>query len=67
MVLAVGTFAGLPLRGLNPNVHFLLADTAEAIARFRAEGKLVFLHCVHAQRRTPVVAAARSGAYIGGG
>jgi ADP-ribosyl-[dinitrogen reductase] hydrolase len=43
---------------LNPNLDFLLEDTAAAIASLRDEGKTVFLHCVHAQRRTPAVAAA---------
>ena len=43
----------------------VLADTAAAVRDLRAEGKTVFLHCVHAHTRTPVVAAAY-GALITG-
>ncbi len=42
----------------NPNLEFVFADTADLIARRRAEGKTVFLHCVRAERRTPAMAAA---------
>jgi ADP-ribosyl-[dinitrogen reductase] hydrolase len=42
----------------NPNLHLLLRDSAEAVATLRDEGKRVLLHCVHAQSRTPTVAAA---------
>lgn len=42
----------------NPNLDFVLADTAEFVATCAAEGKRVFLHCVQAQNRTPAVAAA---------
>jgi ADP-ribosyl-[dinitrogen reductase] hydrolase len=35
----------------------VLFDAANAVATLRAEGKVVFLHCVQAQRRTPAVAA----------
>lgn len=42
----------------NPNLAFLLEDLAAAIGTLRSEGKRVYLHCVHAQRRTPAVAAA---------
>ncbi|MFD2090473.1 hypothetical protein [Blastococcus deserti] len=35
-----------------------MADAAATVAALRAEGKTVFLHCVHAETRTPVVAAA---------
>src|SRR5690606_17506537 len=41
----------------NPNLHFVLTDTADAVATLRAEGHTVFLHCVQAQSRTPTVAA----------
>jgi ADP-ribosyl-[dinitrogen reductase] hydrolase len=44
--------------GANPNLDFVFRDTAEAIATYRDEGKRVFVHCVHAQARTPAVAAA---------
>ncbi len=43
----------------------VLADTASVVRDLRAEGKTVFLHCVHAHTRTPVVAAAY-GALITG-
>jgi len=42
----------------NPNLHYVLADTADVIAELRAEGKTVFVHCVAAQSRTPTIAAA---------
>ncbi|MFC0681757.1 ADP-ribosylglycohydrolase family protein [Lysobacter korlensis] len=41
----------------NKNLPLVLADAADAIAAFRAEGKTVLLHCVQAQSRTPSVAA----------
>jgi ADP-ribosyl-[dinitrogen reductase] hydrolase len=44
--------------GANPNLDFVLKDTAQGIATCRNEGKRVFVHCVHAQARTPAVAAA---------
>jgi ADP-ribosylglycohydrolase len=42
----------------NPNLTTVFADLATDIAGWRAEGKTVLVHCVHAQRRTPAVAAA---------
>ena len=42
----------------NPNLDFVLADTAELIDELRAEGHRVLVHCVAAQQRTPSVAAA---------
>jgi len=42
----------------NPNLDFILEDTAGFIAARRAVGQTVFLHCVRAESRTPVVAAA---------
>ena len=42
----------------NPNLEFVFRDTVDAIARWRAEGRTVFVHCVHAQSRTPTIAAA---------
>ncbi|QYH34787.1 ADP-ribosylglycohydrolase family protein [Salinibacterium sp. M195] len=41
----------------NPNLDFVLADAADAVAALRAEGHTVLLHCVQAQSRTPTVAA----------
>lgn len=41
----------------NNNLPLVLADTASVIRDLRAEGKTVFVHCVHAQTRTPIVAA----------
>ena len=41
----------------NPNLHFVLADAADAIASYRSEGKTVLVHCVAAQSRTPTVTA----------
>ncbi len=41
----------------NPNLTFVLADAADAVATLRAEGHTVLLHCVQAQSRTPTVAA----------
>jgi len=42
----------------NNALPLVLADTASLIRELRAEDKTVFLHCVHAQTRTPMVAAA---------
>ncbi|GAA1915369.1 ADP-ribosylglycohydrolase family protein [Nocardioides marmoribigeumensis] len=42
----------------NPNLDFVLRDTAETVAALRAEGHVVLLHCVAAQSRTPTVAIA---------
>jgi ADP-ribosyl-[dinitrogen reductase] hydrolase len=42
----------------NPNLDFVLADTAAIIADLRAEGRTVLLHCVAAEQRTPTVAVA---------
>jgi ADP-ribosyl-[dinitrogen reductase] hydrolase len=49
----------------NNALPLVLADTASVIRDLRAEGKTVFVHCVHAHTRTPVVAAAY-GALITG-
>lgn len=43
---------------LNADAARVLADTADAIASLRAEGKTVFVHCVRAESRTPTVAMA---------
>jgi ADP-ribosyl-[dinitrogen reductase] hydrolase len=42
----------------NPNLDFILGDTADAIATWRQEGEMVFVHCVQAQSRTPTIGAA---------
>jgi len=42
----------------NPNAVLLIADIADQVQRFVDEGRRVFVHCVHAQHRTPTVAAA---------
>jgi len=40
----------------NPNLAFVLADTADFIARRAAEGHSVYVHCVSAEHRTPALA-----------
>jgi ADP-ribosyl-[dinitrogen reductase] hydrolase len=42
----------------NPNLAFVLADTADFIATRVDAGRSVYVHCVAAQNRTPTVAAA---------
>ncbi len=42
----------------NIDLRAAVTDAAAAVQALRAEGKSVLLHCVHAQTRTPVVAAA---------
>jgi len=42
----------------NNALPLVLADTAATVKQLRDEGKTLFLHCVHAHTRTPVVAAA---------
>jgi ADP-ribosyl-[dinitrogen reductase] hydrolase len=42
----------------NPNIAFVLADTARTVAELVDEGERVFVHCVAAENRTPAVAAA---------
>jgi hypothetical protein len=42
----------------NADLAAVLADTADAIAQLRSEGRRVFVHCVMCQSRTPAVAAA---------
>jgi hypothetical protein len=49
----------------NNDLGFVIRDAAAAVKQLRDEGKTVFLHCVHAHTRTPVVAAAY-GALITG-
>jgi len=44
----------------NPNLAFVLRDTASVVAELRDEGHTVLVHCVAAQQRTPSVAVAYS-------
>ncbi|SDJ87795.1 ADP-ribosylglycohydrolase [Cryobacterium psychrotolerans] len=46
-----------PRPEMNPNLDFVLVDTVDEIAALRAEGHIVFVHCVQAISRTPAVAA----------
>jgi ADP-ribosyl-[dinitrogen reductase] hydrolase len=41
----------------NPNLDFVLTDTVRLIEQLRSEGRIVLLHCVACQSRTPTVAA----------
>jgi ADP-ribosyl-[dinitrogen reductase] hydrolase len=51
----VGLIDGGPLE--NPNLAFVLADTADFIASRVDAGRSVYVHCVAAQNRTPTIAA----------
>ena len=42
----------------NPNLAFVLSDTADFVAARVADGRSVYVHCVAAENRTPAVAAA---------
>lgn len=44
--------------GENPNLGFVLHDTADLLQALRAEGRSVLLHSVRAKSRVPVVACA---------
>ncbi|MDQ0617350.1 ADP-ribosylglycohydrolase family protein [Arthrobacter globiformis] len=46
-----------PVEDDNAHAAFVLRDAADAVERYRAEGKTVLLHCVRAESRTPTVAA----------
>jgi protein-tyrosine phosphatase len=41
----------------NPNLDFVLMDTVRLVEQLRGEGRMVLLHCVACQSRTPTVAA----------
>jgi ADP-ribosyl-[dinitrogen reductase] hydrolase len=41
----------------NPNLAFVLDDAARTVAELREAGRVVYVHCVAAQSRTPTVAA----------
>jgi ADP-ribosyl-[dinitrogen reductase] hydrolase len=71
----------VPLEGIAPEDHIeiwlidikdanndpatVLRDAAEAVQSLRNEGKTVFLHCVNAETRTPLVAAAYGALHTG--
>jgi ADP-ribosyl-[dinitrogen reductase] hydrolase len=42
----------------NPNLDFVLADTADFMTQCAKDQRRVFVHCVQAQNRTPAVASA---------
>jgi hypothetical protein len=42
----------------NNDLAGVVRDAAAAVRQLRGEDKTVFVHCVHAQTRTPVVTAA---------
>lgn len=44
--------------GKNPNLDFVLRDTADVIATLRAEGHEVLVHCLESRSRTAAAAAA---------
>jgi len=44
--------------GANADAAAVVRDAAETVAALRREGKSVLVHCVHAETRTPLVAAA---------
>jgi ADP-ribosylglycohydrolase len=45
-------------RSVNANLEFTFRDLAQAMVRWRNEGKTVLVHCVRAEHRTPAVGAA---------
>lgn len=47
-----------PVPEENPNLAYVVAQTVGLIQRWRAEGRVVYLHCGRAQSRTPFIAAA---------
>jgi ADP-ribosylglycohydrolase len=49
----------------NPHLEDVLRDAADAVAELRAEGRVVLLHCVQAQSRTPTVAAMYAARHLG--
>jgi len=55
----------IDLEDANLDAAAVMKDAAEAVRGLRSEGKTVLLHCVHAETRTPLVAAAY-GALITG-
>ena len=49
----------------NANLEFIIDDTVGFIASQRGAGRTVYLHCVHAESRTPTVAAAYLATTLG--
>lgn len=49
----------------NPNLDFVLHDTARTLAAMRAEGHAVLVHCVQAASRTPTLAIAHATLNLG--
>ena len=49
----------------NPNLDFVLEDTADTVGAMRAEGRTVLLHCVAAHSRTPTVATLYAHRHLG--
>jgi len=49
----------------NPHLEFVMGEAADAVARLRASGKTVLLHCVAAESRTPAVAVAYAVRHLG--
>lgn len=49
----------------NQHVDFVLREAADMVARLRAEGRVVLLHCVQAHSRTPSVGALYSALHCG--
>ena len=57
----------IDMEDANLNAAAVMKDTAEAVRVLRLEGKTVLLHCVHAETRTPLVAAAYGALITGSG
>lgn len=51
--------------GKNLNLDAVVAETADAIAALRAEGRTVFVHCFEAQSPTPSIGAAYAVRHLG--
>ncbi|WP_295689186.1 ADP-ribosylglycohydrolase family protein [uncultured Brevibacterium sp.] len=49
----------------NAHLDFVLAEAADMVARMRAEGRTVLLHCVQSYSRTPTVGALYSAVHRG--
>lgn len=49
----------------NAHLDFVLAEAADMVARMRAEGRTVLLHCVQSYSRTPTVGALYSAVHQG--
>jgi predicted protein tyrosine phosphatase len=51
--------------GDNPNLDFVVDDLVDLIRKWSDENKTVFVHCVRAENRTPLIAAAYAASKIG--